>query len=560
MIQIKRTSGALAALMLIAGCAEKGSAPAAAAPSEIESAALQSAAAETAPARIEADVRYLADDALEGREAGTEGYRKAAQYVAARMAGLGLEPAGDDGWFQEVPLITSQAVVDAATLTVTGPDGQQTELTNLEDFRLYTPSDADSFSIENAPAVFVGHGVYAPDSGHNDLEGLDLEGKVVVYFGGAPDTFQSEERAHFGSGSQKFNAFSDRGAIGYLAVRSEGDMARSPWERTIANPNSISMTWLWPDGRPDRSGPNIKGGGSIHPDVSDALFAGAPKPFADVRAEADADGVAPEGFDLAVTISMNAAATREKVTSPNVAGMIEGADPDMRDEYVLLTAHLDHTGVNQNLVAEGKDGIHNGALDNAMGVAVMLEAARELAANPPARSVIFLAVTGEEKGLLGADYYAHFPTVPIESIVANVNLDMPLVLHSFTDVIAFGAERSSLGPIVEAATEAAGVTLSPDPIPEEGIFTRSDHYRLVEKGVPAVFMVTGFANGGQESFQEFITTHYHKPSDDVSLPILYDEAARFADVNTEIAQAVANAPARPEWNDGDFFGELFAPE
>ena len=226
----------------------------------------------------------------------------------------------------------------------------------------------------------------------------------------------------------------------------------------------------------------------------------------------------------------------------------------------LLTAHLDHTGVNENLVAEGKDGIHNGALDNAMGVAVMLEAARELAANPPARSVIVLAVTAEEKGLLGADYYAHFPTVPIESIVANVNLDMPLLLYPFTDVVAFGAERSSLGPIVEAATAAAGVTLSPDPVPEQGVFTRSDHYRLVEKGVPAVFMVTGFANGGQESFQEFITTHYHKPSDDVNLPILYDQAARFADVNTEIAQAVANAPARPEWNEGDFFGELFAPE
>ena len=268
MIERTRTCGALAALLIIAGCAEEGGAPAAAAPSDIEIAASQSAAAETAPARIEADVRYLADDALEGREAGTDAYRTAAEYVAARMTGLNLEPAGDDGWFQEVPLITSQAVVDAAALSITGPDGQQTELTNLEDFRLYTPSDADSFSLENAPAVFVGYGVYAPDSGHNDLEGLDLEGKVVVYFGGAPDTFQSEERAHFGSGSQKFNAFSDRGAIGYLALRSEGDMARSPWERVIANPNSISMTWLWPDGRPDRSGPNIEGGGSIHPDAS----------------------------------------------------------------------------------------------------------------------------------------------------------------------------------------------------------------------------------------------------------------------------------------------------
>ncbi|MHA7872366.1 MAG: protease-associated domain-containing protein, partial [Hyphococcus sp.] len=173
-----------------------------------QAAALVDASA-SAPERLEADVLYLADDARAGREAGTPGYRQAADYVAARMEAIGLEPAGTDGWFQEVPLISSQAVVDQAALTVTSPGGAQTVLRNLKDFRLYTPTDADSFSIENAPAVFVGHGVHAPDRGHDDLAGMDLDGKVVVYFGGAPDTFQTEERAHFGSGSQKFKAFSD---------------------------------------------------------------------------------------------------------------------------------------------------------------------------------------------------------------------------------------------------------------------------------------------------------------------------------------------------------------
>lgn len=550
--------GAVTALTVVGACANEEPTTPALFSDDLIASVTAAQSAPSAAERIEADVVYLADDARGGREAGTKGYDAAADYVAARMADLGLAPGADGGWFQEVPLIASQAVVDDAALTITGPDGEATAFENLGDFRLYTSIGADNFDIENAPAVFIGHGVHAPDYGHDDLEGLDLNGKVVVYFSGAPDTFQSEQRAHFGNGKAK--AWSERGAVGALAVRSEGDTSRNPWERLIQNPNSISMTWLWPDGRAEQSGPNIKGSGSINPDISEALFAGAPKTFAEVRAEADAAGVAPTGFDLGVRISMKGAATRTEKQSSNVVGVIEGSDPELRDEYVVLTAHLDGVGTNQNLVDEGEDGINNGALDNALGIATMLEAASRLVENPPARSVIFLAVTAEEKGLLGADYYAHFPTMPLDSLVANVNLDMPLVLHSFTDVIAFGAERSSLGPIVAQAAEQAGVKLSPDPMPEQGIFTRSDHYRFVEKGVPAVFMIVGFENGGAEKFQTFITTNYHQPGDDVSQAILYDDAARFADVNVEIAIAIANTPIRPSWNEGDFFGELFAGE
>lgn len=550
--------GALTALTVLGACANEEPAAPALFSDELMASVTAAKTAPSAAARIEADVAYLADDAREGREAGTPGYDAAADYVAARLADLGLEPGADGGWFQNVPLIASQAVVDEAALTITGPDGEATAFENLGDFRLYTSIGADSFDIENAPAVFVGYGVHAPDFGHDDLEGLDLNGKVVVYFSGAPDTFESEQRAHFGNGKSK--AWSERGAIGALAVRSEGDSGRNPWARLIQNPNSVSMTWLWPDGRAEQSGPNVVGSGTLNPDVSEALFAGAPKTFAEVRAEADAEGVAPAGFDLGVTISMKGAATRTEKPSPNVVGVLAGSDPELRDEYVVLTAHLDGLGINQNLVDQGEDGINNGALDNALGIATMLEAASRLVENPPARSVIFLAVTAEEKGLLGADYYAHFPTVPLENLVANVNLDMPLVLHSFTDVIAFGAERSSLGPIVAQAAEQAGVKMSPDPMPEQGIFTRSDHYRFVEKGVPAVFLIVGFENGGAENFQTFITTNYHQPGDDVTQAILYDDAARFADVNVEIAMAVANTPIRPSWNEGDFFGELFAGE
>jgi len=523
-------------------------------------AATKTASGANAATRIKSDVAYLADDDREGREAGTRGHEQAARYVAARMENIGLQPGGENGWYQQVPLRAGVARQDEVEMSVTAADGETTLLTNLEDFRLFPSLSGASFEI-SAPAVFIGYGVHAPELGHDDFEGLDLSGKIVVYFVGVPNFFESEKRAHFGSSALTRKEAAIRGAIGSITLLTTSRAKRAPWERLVANPQRASKTWVGPDGKADISGSEIVGSAVLNMDASSMLFAGSVRSFKAVLAEADAKGGAPKGFDLPVTVSMKGALDITDVTSPNVIGIILGSDPVLKDEYVVLSAHLDHLGVNERLQKEGKDGINNGALDNAMGVATMLEAAKRMVEEGPlARSVIILAVTGEESGLLGADYFAHFPTVPIESIVADVNLDMPLVLHSFTDVIAFGAEHSSLGGVVETAAKQAGVTLSPDPIPEQGLFTRSDHYRFVEKGVPSVFLVTGFENGGEEKFQEFLTTHYHKPSDDTGLPILYGDAARFADVNYEIARAIANAPARPTWNEGDFFGELFASE
>jgi len=507
--------------------------------------------------RIRADVEWLADDAREGREAGARGYDAAADYVAARMAAMGLEPAGDDGWFQQVPLRAATPVLGAAALSVTSPDGKIRALTHLDDFRISASLGEIEFEI-SAPAVFVGFGVHAPAAGHDDYAGLDLNGKIIVYFSGAPDFFESEERAYYGSGSTKVKEAAARGVVGTITLLTTAGETRTPWKRFISNPSRVRMTWIGPDGRADISGRGIKGGAVLNPAGSEVLFNGAPKSFAEVRAEADAEGGAPKGFDLPVTIAMTGANIIEDVTSPNVAGVIAGGHPVLKNEIVVLTAHLDHTGVNQRLIDEGEDGINNGAMDNALGVATMLEVARRLKEGaPPARTVIVLAVTAEEKGLLGADYFAHFPTVAKDMIAANVNLDMPVMLHSFSDVVAFGAERTTLGPIMRAAVEQSGLALSPDPFPERGIFTRSDHYRFVEQGVPSVFLMPGFANGGEESFNIFMEKHYHRPSDDASLPIQYGDAARFAEVNTLIAWAIADMPERPIWNEGDFFGDLF---
>jgi len=523
-------------------------------------AAAKTASWADAAARIKSDVAYLADDAREGREAGTRGHEQAARYVAARMENIGLQPGGDDGWYQQVPLRAGATRQDEVEMSVTAADGETKLLANLEDFRMYPSLSTASFEI-SAPAVFIGYGVHAPEANHDDFEGLDLSGKIVVFFSGAPTSFESEQRAHYGSSALTRKEAAMRGAIGSIILLTTSANKRASWERRVSNLQRASKTWVGQDGEADISGPGIKATAVMNMESSNVLFDGAERSFKEVLAEADTKGGAPKGFDLPVTVSMKGALDITNVTSPNVIGIIPGSDPLLKDEYVVLSAHLDHIGVNESLQKEGKDGINNGALDNAMGVATMLEAAKRMVEEGPLkRSVIILAVTGEESGLLGADYFAHFPTVSIESIVADVNLDMPLVLHSFTDVIAFGAEHSSLGGVVEAAANQAGVTLSPDPIPEQGLFTRSDHYRFVEKGVPSVFLVTGFENGGQEKFQEFLTTNYHKPSDDTDLPILYGDAARFADVNYEIARAIANAPTRPTWNEGNFFGDLFASE
>lgn len=182
------------------------------------------------------------------------------------------------------------------------------------------------------------------------------------------------------------------------------------------------------------------------------------------------------------------------------------------------------------------------------------------AGEPPRRSVLFVALAAEEMGLLGSEYFAQHPTVPADAMVANVNLDMPILLHEFTDVIAFGAQHSSLKETAQMAAASMGVTLSPDPVPNMVLFVRSDHYNFVKQGIPSVFLFLGFENGGEEKFRWFMGTNYHRPGDDISQEILWDQAARFAEINYRIAKSIANADERPSWNEGDFFGDYFATE
>jgi Zn-dependent M28 family amino/carboxypeptidase len=297
--------------------------------------------------------------------------------------------------------------------------------------------------------------------------------------------------------------------------------------------------------------------------VAEAAFAGAPRSLDSIRREAERTRAMPRGFALKTRARLHAQATSRRIVSPNVVALIPGSDPVLSKEVVVLSAHLDHLGIAAPAADDppGKDRIYNGALDNAAGVATLLEVARVMASSPtpPRRSVLFLASTGEEKGLLGADYYARHPTVGDRRIVANVDLDMPLLLYPFTDVIAFGANHSTFDTVVAQAVGPMGIALAPDPMPEQGLFTRSDHYMFVKQGVPAVFLMTGYANGGEKAWEAFLAGPYHHPNDDLAQPIDWASGARFAEANYRITRAMADADAPPLWRQGDFFGDTFAP-
>ena len=270
------------------------------------------------------------------------------------------------------------------------------------------------------------------------------------------------------------------------------------------------------------------------------------------------------GMEIALCADFIYAAEHARFALTEVTlGIMPGADPKLETQVVILSAHLDHIGISKPKPDDTPetDKINNGALDNASGIATMLEVARAFAASPdkPRRTLVFLASTAEEKGLLGADYYAQNPTVPLKSIVADVDLDMPLLLYPFTSVIAFGADHSTVGKVVAEAAAPMGIALEADPMPQEGIFTRSDHYQFVKQGVPAVFLATGFANGGGAQWEKFLSGNYHHPGDDLNQPIDWKAGARFAEVNYRITRALADDPLPPLWYKGDFFGDAFAP-
>ena len=495
-------------------------------------------AQEFTPERFRSHVEFLASDLMEGRDAGTRGYDLAASYVGSQFLGLGLTPAGSEGWYQQVPFVEAQRA-GAAKVTISGKSFDP-----AKDIAIGASTIATSQQLA-APAVFVGYGI-----DEDSYRGLDVRGKYVVVLSGFPKGMPSEVGAHLNSMKQRFAE--DRGALGLITIRTLQEQKRRGFDYYLKSAAEPNIGWTRPDGTAFALAPKLRVTATAGQPVAEALFAGAKTSLADVLAQADQQGGKPKGFALQPSVSIGTSSSHRRFTSPNVLGVLPGSDPALKNEYVLLMAHLDHEGADPT--REG-DQIYNGAMDNATGIATMLEVARAFATSGtrPKRSILFAAVTAEEDGLLGAEYLAKHPVVGNGKVVGVVNLDMPVLLYDFTDVIAFGANHSTLGPMVQRAASGAGVALAADPLPQEGLFTRSDHYKFVREGVPSVFLMTGFGNGGDKAFTGFLSTHYHKVTDDLKLPIDWKAGAKFARINYAIAKEIADAPEAPKWNADSFF-------
>lgn len=511
------------------------------------------------PEAIRADMRFLADDLLEGRGTGTRGHEIAAKFIASEFEAMGLEAVGEKGsFFQNVPLRSFRPDEKQTTLTVS-LNGKTESYVFRQDFLTGGDPGRTETSVE-APVVYVGFGVTAPERGYDDYKGVDAKGKIVAYLFGAPQQFETTMRAHYTSGAVKAANAAAHGAVGVLFLDTPVLEQLYPFREQVRDLAFPHLRWLDGQGRPNDYFPELRGNVFLSMDGVKKLLEGSGKSAEEIYAGAKAGK--PVQFALPVTAKMNLATKHESVNSPNVVARLRGSDEKLRDEYVVYTAHSDHLGIGEPVKG---DNIYNGALDNASGTASLMEIARAYSQMNarPRRSILFVSVTGEEAGLLGSDYFAHYPTVPKEAMVANVNMDGNAMLWPIEDVIANGAEHSTLEAAVLEAAARLNLAVSPDPFPEQVFFIRSDQYSFVKQGIPAVGPDFGLKSSDpkikpKEIMLKWMETIYHTPQDDMIQPFDFESGAKYARFCFLFGYLVAQKTERPRWNAGDFFGEHYA--
>jgi len=507
---------------------------------------------------LRAHMRFLADDLLEGRGTGTRGHELAASYVATEFEAAGLDPAGVKGsYLQPVPLREIQVEPEACEFTIV-QSGQSKTMKWGVDYVL-RGNEVNPDSTVKAPVVFVGFGVVNRGRKYDDYAGLEVKGKIVAVIFGAPPTFPSEERAHFASGTEKAREAAAHGAVGFLSLRTPETEELLPWSRSVIGSEMPAFRWLDPKGVPNDSFKEIRATAALSMDGAERLFAGAPETWSAVQKDAKEGKL--RGFALPVSARLHVVSNHRAISSPNVAGVLRGSDASLAGEYVVYTAHTDHLGIGRPL---NGDAIYNGAVDDASGTSALIEMAKAFAILPkrPARSILFLAVTAEEKGLLGSDYFVHYPTVPAGSLVADVNMDGASVFYTFKDVVPLGAEHTTMGEVVERDARELGLQVSPDPMPEQVSFIRADHYSFVRQGIPAITIGEGLQAkdpniDGRKFLENWIATRYHAPSDDMDQPLDFDATVQFMQISFLVGYDLAQERRRPSWKAGDFFGELY---
>ena len=512
-----------------------------------------------------AHIKVLADDANQGRLTGSPGYLRAAAYVVDQFKSYGLQPAGVDGSFYQPVHFEVQRVLAAQSSLALSTNGQTQPLVLGVDAILSSRSPEPAHL--DAPLVFLGYGLHLPESGYDDFSSAavslaSLRGKVVVYINGGPAEIPGALKS-FARTSPLQKVLDDAGVVGVISIPTPKSMD-FPWARVASGASQPGM-WLAPD-------PHDAAVAAAHPALADVhtprlsvqfnpadaekLFAGTGHSFADLLALADAGKPLPR-FDLGKSLHATVATERTTVVSPNLVAKLEGSDPSLRSEYVLSSAHLDHLGVGE---AIGGKTIYTGAMDDASGVASVLQTAQTLSeaarhGQRPKRSILFVVFTAEEKGLLGSRFFAGHPTVPGAAIKADLNLDMFLPIFPLKKLHVQGLEQSTLAVDAQTVGAAHGIVVAGDPEPDRNSFTRTDQYSFVQAGVPALAMKFGWTPGSPEykAWRAWLAQRYHSTADDLNQPVDLQAAGQFNSFYADLVRTVADDPAAPHYLPTSFF-------
>jgi hypothetical protein len=492
-------------------------------------------------------VKVLAADNMEGRETGSAGLRKAEAYVVDQLKQAGLQPAGTDGYYQPVKFQSRQIVEEDSSLTLVR-NGKVEPLILGDD--AYFSTRVDLAPFVEAPLVFVGYGLSVPEKNYDDLAGLDLKGKVVVLLSGSPAEIPSALASHHQSYGERWKALRKAGAIGIISIQNPAAMD-VPWSRMALNRTHPSMVLADPK-FDETSGEKIYL--YYNPAKAEVLLAGSGHRFAELAGLAKDRKPLPR-FPLPVFLKAKARVEKKSLESSNVIAKLPGNDPELKKQYVVLSAHIDHLGTGEPI---NGDRIYNGAMDNAAGSAVLLDIASSLkqSSDQLKRSLLFVFVTGEEKGLLGSQYFAANPTVDAKGMVADINVDMFLPLVPLKLLTVYGLAESDLGDMARQVAESRGIHVQPDPEPLRNVFIRSDQYNFIRLGIPALAMdVAPNPDSPQQKaiFKDWLTHRYHAPSDDLDQPVDSTAAGQYEDMIRALMLSVANDAQRPQWKADSFF-------
>ncbi len=493
-------------------------------------------------------VQFLADDKLEGRLTGTPGYDKAVAYVEQQFLAAGLKPAGSKGYQQPITLVPTELDLPHCSMELQRPDRRVVKFEVGKE----GSSSIESLPEVHAPLVFLGYGLQVPRKHVDDYAGMDLHGKIAVFFNAAPRNLQGPQRAYARGADQRWKALQRAGAVGMLSFTLPriipGQEKMTAAQIAAAQPQRALGPQLdFADPDLNRL-PGLQFNGSItSPAAAERLLEGTGHSYEELRALAAKGEPLPHFAIPGMFVAHTSVTKLQPVIASNVIGMLEGSDPKLKREHVVVSAHLDHLGIGREI---NGDKLYNGAMDNASGVASVIESAKLMAAQPrPKRSVLFIAFMGEELGELGSAYFATKPTVPRSQIVADLNMDMYLPLFPLRFLEVQGLGESTLGNDARAVCQLNDVEVQFDKQPDENRFVRSDQVNFVKQGIPALAFKFGWTPDSPEekTFNDWVKTRYHKPSDDLAQPVDKVAAAQFTVVLAQLTMRIADETPRPNW-------------